>query len=33
VLVAFGLLLFFHREWWLYVGLGRILDELGLRDV
>jgi cytochrome c-type biogenesis protein len=33
VLVAFGLLLFFHREWWLYVGLGRILDALGLRDV
>jgi cytochrome c-type biogenesis protein len=33
VLVVFGLLLFLHREWWLYVGLGRILDALGLRDV
>jgi cytochrome c-type biogenesis protein len=33
VLVAFGLLLYFHREWWLYVGLGRILDALGLRNV
>lgn len=33
VLVVFGLLLFFHREWWLYVGLGRILDALGLREV
>jgi cytochrome c-type biogenesis protein len=33
VLVTFGLLLFFHREWWLYAGLGRILDAVGLRDV
>jgi cytochrome c-type biogenesis protein len=33
VLVALGLLLFFHREWWLYVGLRRVLDALGLSDV
>jgi cytochrome c-type biogenesis protein len=32
-LVIFGLLLFFHREWWLYVGLRRVLDALGLGDV
>ena len=32
-LVAFGLLLFFHREWWLYVGLRRVLDALGLGEV
>jgi hypothetical protein len=30
VLVALGLLLFFHREWWLYVGLRRVLDAVGL---
>ena len=33
LLVALGLLLFFHREWWLYVGLRRILDAVGLGDV
>jgi len=33
VLVALGLLLFFHREWWLYVGLRKVLDALGLGDV
>ena len=33
VLVALGLLLFFHREWWLYVGLRRVLDALGLGEV
>jgi cytochrome c-type biogenesis protein len=33
VLVALGLLLFFHREWWLYVGVLRILDAVGLGDV
>jgi cytochrome c-type biogenesis protein len=32
-LVAFGLLLFFHREWWLYGGLRRVLDAVGLGDV
>jgi cytochrome c-type biogenesis protein len=33
VLVAFGLLLFFHREWWLYVGVRRLLDGLGLGEL
>jgi cytochrome c-type biogenesis protein len=33
VLVVLGLLLYFHREWWLYVGLRRILDAFGLADV
>jgi cytochrome c biogenesis protein CcdA len=33
ILVALGLLLFFHREWWLYVGLRRALDFLGLGEV
>ena len=29
-LVALGLLLFFHRDWWLHVALNRTLDWLGL---
>ena len=33
VLVVFGLLLFFHREWWLYVGLKRLLDAVGLGEI
>lgn len=33
VLVVFGLLLFFHREWWLYVGVRRLLDALGLGEL
>ena len=33
ILVALGLLLFFHREWWLYTGLRRVLDFLGLGEV
>jgi cytochrome c-type biogenesis protein len=33
ILVVFGLLLFFHREWWLYTGLRRMLDAAGLGDV
>jgi cytochrome c-type biogenesis protein len=33
ILVALGLLLFFHREWWLYVGLRRALDALGLGEL
>jgi cytochrome c-type biogenesis protein len=33
ILVALGLLLFFHREWWLYVGLRRVLEALGLGEV
>ena len=30
ILVALGLLLFFHRDWWLHVALNRTLDYLGL---
>jgi cytochrome c-type biogenesis protein len=30
VLVALGLLLFFHRDWWLRVALNRALDAVGL---
>jgi cytochrome c-type biogenesis protein len=30
VLVALGLLLFFHREWWLQVAVNRALIDLGL---
>lgn len=30
VLVALGLLLFFHREWWLQVAVNRTLIDLGL---
>ena len=30
ILVALGLLLFFHRDWWLHVALNRTLDDLGL---
>jgi len=33
ILVFFGLLLFFHREWWLYVGVRRLLDVLGLGEL
>ena len=29
-LVALGLLLFFHRDWWLRVALNRVLSEVGL---
>jgi len=29
-LVALGLLLFFHRDWWLHVALNRALDYIGL---
>ncbi|HEY5059762.1 MAG TPA: cytochrome c biogenesis protein CcdA [Gaiellaceae bacterium] len=29
-LVALGLLLFFHRDWWLHVALNRVLDDIGL---
>ena len=32
VLVALGLLLFFHRDWWLHVALNRALDDLGLTN-
>jgi cytochrome c-type biogenesis protein len=30
VLVALGLLLFFHRDWWLHVAVNRVLDGIGL---
>jgi cytochrome c-type biogenesis protein len=30
VLIALGLLLFFHRDWWLKVALNRALSEVGL---
>jgi cytochrome c-type biogenesis protein len=30
ILVALGLLLFFHRDWWLRVALNRVLDAIGL---
>jgi len=33
MLVALGLLLFFHRDWWLRVFLNRLLDRVGLGDV
>jgi cytochrome c-type biogenesis protein len=33
ILVVFGLLLFFHREWWLYVGVRRLLNALGLGEI
>jgi cytochrome c biogenesis protein CcdA len=30
VLVALGLLLFFHRDWWLHVAVNRALEAIGL---
>ena len=30
ILVALGLLLFFHRDWWLHVALNRLLVDVGL---
>ena len=30
ILVALGLLLFFHRDWWLQVALHRALEVIGL---
>ena len=29
-LVALGLLLFFHRDWWLHVAVNRVLIDIGL---
>jgi cytochrome c-type biogenesis protein len=29
-LVALGLLLFFHKDWWLHVAVNRALDDMGL---
>lgn len=33
MLVTLGLLLFFHRDWWLRGALGRLLDAVGLGNV
>ena len=33
VLVALGLLLFFHRDWWLNVFLHRVLEAVGLNQL
>jgi cytochrome c-type biogenesis protein len=33
MLVVLGLLLFFHRDWWLRVLLSRALDGVGLGNV
>ena len=33
MLVALGLLLFFHCDWWLRVFLNRLLNDVGLGDV
>lgn len=33
MLVVLGLLLFFHRDWWLRVALSWMLDSVGLTDV
>ena len=33
MLIALGLLLFFHRDWWLRVFLNRVLDAVGLGNV
>jgi hypothetical protein len=33
VLVALGLLLFFHRDWWLNVFLHRVLEAIGLKNL
>jgi cytochrome c-type biogenesis protein len=30
ILVVLGLLLFFHKDWWLHVALNRALDAVGL---
>jgi len=30
ILIALGLLLFFHRDWWLHVALNRVLEDVGL---
>jgi cytochrome c-type biogenesis protein len=32
-LVALGILLFFHRDWWLRVALSRVLEAVGLSEV
>jgi cytochrome c-type biogenesis protein len=32
-LIALGLLLFFHRDWWLRVLLNRVLEKVGLDEI
>ena len=32
-LVVLGLLLFFHRDWWLHVLLNRALEAVGLGEI
>jgi cytochrome c-type biogenesis protein len=33
ILIALGLLLFFHRDWWLRVAANRVLETLGLGEI
>jgi cytochrome c-type biogenesis protein len=33
VMIALGLLLFFHRDWWLRVAANRVLEALGLGEI
>ncbi len=33
LLVSLGLLLFFHRDWWLRVAANRVLEALGLGEI
>jgi cytochrome c-type biogenesis protein len=33
MLVVLGLLLFFHRDWWLRVAVNRVLDAVGLGSI
>jgi cytochrome c-type biogenesis protein len=33
ILVVLGLLLFFHRDWWLRVMVSRLLDSVGLGEI
>jgi cytochrome c-type biogenesis protein len=33
LLIALGLLLFFHRDWWLRVMVNRMLDAVGLGEI
>jgi cytochrome c-type biogenesis protein len=33
LLVALGLMLFFHRDWWLRVMVNRLLDWVGLGEI
>jgi cytochrome c-type biogenesis protein len=33
MLIALGLLLFFHRDWWLRVAANRVLEALGLGEI